>query len=141
MFDLALRRVLIISACLLICACGSSSPVAPDQSNVQFSQTDLTTGTGTPVAAGNTASVSYNLWLYSANAADNKGTNLGAGAFSFVVGSGQVIPGFDQGVTGMQVGGTRRLIVPPSLAYGAAGNGPIPPNAALVFEVQLVAIQ
>ena len=63
-----------------------------------------------------------------------------AGQFCFVLGKGNVIPGWDQGLQGMKVGGKRLLIVPPGLAYGAAGNGPIPPNATLVFEVQLLSV-
>jgi FKBP-type peptidyl-prolyl cis-trans isomerase FkpA len=141
MLHLRFCQALLVAACIVLAACGSSSPVAPDQSNVSYSQTDLTVGTGAAAAAGNNVSVTYTLWLYSTSAADHKGSQLGSGAFSFVLGAGQVIPGFDQGVTGMQVGGSRRLVVPPALAYGTAGNGPIPPNAALVFEVQLVGIQ
>jgi FKBP-type peptidyl-prolyl cis-trans isomerase FkpA len=139
------RAALIVTAVLLpglLAACGSSTPISPDQSSVAFSITELTVGTGDEAVPGKTASVNYNLWLYNDSAADKKGTQVGPGSFSFVLGLGQVIPGFEQGVTGMRVGGTRRVIVPPSLAYGATGNVPtIPPNAALVFEVALVAIQ
>lgn len=115
----------------------ASTPTAPDQSNVPYSQTDLTVGTGTEATAGSTASVTYGLWLYSDTAPDHKGTALETNQFSFVVGTNQVIKGFDQGVTGMKVGGTRRLIVPPSLAYGSSGYQQIPPNAALVFDIGL----
>jgi FKBP-type peptidyl-prolyl cis-trans isomerase FkpA len=130
-------------ALALATACGSSSPVAPDQTSVEYSQTDLVVGSGPVAAAGNTVTVNYNLWLYSAKAADNKGTQIQNGNFSWILGLGQVIPGFERGVTGMAVGGTRRLVVPPSLGYGSTGNASagIPPNAALVFEVQLVNVQ
>jgi FKBP-type peptidyl-prolyl cis-trans isomerase len=74
---------------------------------------------------------------------DHKGTQLTGGTFAFSLGSGQVIQGFDMAVTGMAVGGSRRAIVPPSLAYGSTGDntGSIPPNAALVFEIQLNTVQ
>jgi FKBP-type peptidyl-prolyl cis-trans isomerase FkpA len=87
--------------------------------------------------------VQYGAWFYSDTAADHKGTQFNAGTFVFVVGDGTIIKGFDTGVTGMLVGGTRRLIVPPSLAYGATGDstGTIPPNAALVFDVLLTGVQ
>ena len=114
-----------------------SGPTAPDQSNVAFSTTDLTVGTGAEAAAGTSVTVSYGAWLYSDTAPDHKGTQLDANQTTFTVGTNQVIKGFDQGVTGMKVGGTRRVIVPPALAYGSQGYQTIPPNAALVFDLAL----
>jgi FKBP-type peptidyl-prolyl cis-trans isomerase FkpA len=140
----AVRRQAIVGLLFLsglLTACGSSTPVAPDQSSVPFSITELTVGTGAEAVVGSTASISYELWLYEESAPDKKGTGIGPGSFSFLVGLGQVIPGFDQGVAGMKVGGVRRVIVPPSMAYGAVGNGPIPPNAALVFDITLLSVQ
>jgi len=122
------------------CDFGSNSPTtptAPDQSNVPYAQTDLTVGTGAEATAGSTATVQYGMWLYSDTAPDHKGTQMDQNQFSFVLGNKSVIQGFDQGVTGMKVGGTRRVIVPPSLAYGSAGYQTIPPNAALVFDIAL----
>jgi FKBP-type peptidyl-prolyl cis-trans isomerase FkpA len=133
----------LLAAALLVgaagCDFGSSSPTAPDQTGVAYSQTDLTVGTGAEATVGSTASVQYNLWLYSDTATDHKGTQLQGGQFPYKVGDGSLIKGFDMGVTGMKVGGIRRVIMPPSLAYGATGNsqGTIPPNAALVFEILL----
>jgi FKBP-type peptidyl-prolyl cis-trans isomerase FkpA len=128
----------VLAAGVAACDFGEvSGPTAPDQSNIAFSTTDLTVGTGTEATAGSTASVTYGAWLYSDSAADHKGTQVDQNQFAFVLGSNQVIKGFDQGVTGMKVGGTRRVIVPPSLAYGATGNNTIPPNAALVFDIAL----
>jgi FKBP-type peptidyl-prolyl cis-trans isomerase len=66
---------------------------------------------------------------------------VGSTPFSFVLGAGQVIKGWDQGVVGMKVGGTRRLIVPPDLAYGSTGQNGIPANATLVFEITLLSVQ
>lgn len=125
------------------CDFGHAVPTSPDQSNIQFSTTELTVGTGAVAAAGSTANVTYGIWLYSATGADHKGTQLQGGTFSFVLGASQVIKGFEMAVTGMAVGGTRRAIVPPSLAYGSTGNndGSIPPNAALVFDIALNSIQ
>ena len=125
------------------CDFGHAVPTSPDQSNVAFSTTDLTVGTGTVAATGSSANVTYSVWLYSDTAQDHKGNQLQGGTFSFVLGANQVIKGFDQAVTGMAVGGTRRAIVPPALAYGTTGSsdGAIPPNAAMVFEIQLNAVQ
>jgi FKBP-type peptidyl-prolyl cis-trans isomerase FkpA len=135
------RLAAALASVLVIAGCGSSSPVAPDQSNVAYSQTDFTVGTGAEAVAGKTASVQYAGWLYSETGADHKGAQFDANTTSFVLGANQVIKGFDTGVTGMKVGGTRRVIIPPSLAYGAAGNGPIPPNSAVVFDLALTSVQ
>lgn len=137
-------------AILSLSACGggggggsstSSSSSAAVANPAAFSYTDTTVGTGTQAASGKTASVTYTGWLYSDTAADHKGTQFDAGTFSFVLGSGQVIPGFDQGVTGMKVGGTRVVLIPSSLGYGASGQGSIPPNAGLVFQITLNSVQ
>jgi FKBP-type peptidyl-prolyl cis-trans isomerase FkpA len=126
-------------------ACGGS-PTDPSQNvSVPFTQTDLAVGTGRQAASGNTVTVNYTGWLYSASAAENKGTqfdtSIGRGPFPFRLGSGEVIAGWDQGVVGMAVGGKRRLIIPPNLAYGSAGRSSIPPNATLVFDIDLLSIQ
>ena len=90
--------------------------------------------------------VAYTGWLYEEGAADNKGTLFDQASaespFSFVLGAGQVIAGWDQGLVGMHVGGRRRLVIPPALAYGTqgAGGGLIPPNATLIFEVELLGV-
>ncbi len=124
-------------------ACGDDSQTAPSSvSTVPFSSTELRLGTGADATTGKTATVRYTGWLYSATAAENKGSQFDTGTFSFVVGSNGVIQGFSLGVAGMKVGGTRRIIVPPNLGYGAAGAGStIPPNATLVFDVELTAVQ
>lgn len=108
---------------------------------------DLKVGTGAPIAAGQQAVVQYTGWLYDASTADKKGKEFDSSAnsgqpFRFVIGGGQVIKGWDQGVAGMQVGGRRRLIIPADLAYGQEGaGGVIPPGATLVFEITLVGIE
>jgi FKBP-type peptidyl-prolyl cis-trans isomerase FkpA len=125
------------------CDFGHSMPTLPDQSNVVYSTVDLTVGTGAMAAQGNTVNVTFGEWLYSDTAQDHKGTQLQGGTFAFSLGSGQVIKGFDMAITGMAVGGKRRAIVPPSLAYGSTGDqtGTIPPNTALVFDIQLNSVQ
>jgi FKBP-type peptidyl-prolyl cis-trans isomerase len=111
-----------------------------------YTQTDLREGTGKMAASGQTAIVNYTGWLYADDAPENKGqkfdSSIGRGPFEFRLGAGQVIRGWDQGVQGMKVGGQRRLILPPEFAYGARGAGSvIPPNATLVFDVELLDVK
>jgi len=133
----------LVAAASAGCDFGSSTPTAPDQSNVQYSQTDITVGTGTEATVGSTATVQFGEWLYSDTAVDHKGTQVQAQQYTYQVGSTNIIKGFDMGVTGMKVGGTRRVVCPPSLGFGSTGSsdGLVPPNAALVFDLQLTAIQ
>ena len=117
----------------------------PAGASVPFSRTDLQVGTGAEATAGKVVTVHYTGWLYSESGPDNKGlsfdTSIGRTPFTFVVGIGQVITGFDTGIVGMRVGGTRRIVVPPNLAYGSQGTGIIPPNSAIIFEVELLDVQ
>jgi len=99
---------------------------------------DLTAGSGAAVAAGQTLSVHYTGWLVNGTQFDS---NTGLAAFSFKLGAGQVIPGWDEGMSGVRVGSTRQLIIPPALAYGPYQYGPIPPNSILVFTVQVDSAQ
>lgn len=94
-------------------------------------------GTGVTAKAGDRISVHYTGRLQSGVLFDS---SVGQDPYEFVLGAGAVIPGWDQGLQGMKVGGKRLLIVPPNLAYGAQPNGPIPANATLIFEVELVGI-
>ena len=126
------------------CDFGHAVPTSPDQSNISFSTTDLTVGSGAVAANGSTVVTTYSIWLYSDTGADHKGTQLQGGTPpAFVVGAGPLIKGYEMAVVGMAVGGTRRATVPPSLAFGSTGDstGAIPPNAALVFEIQLTSVQ
>jgi FKBP-type peptidyl-prolyl cis-trans isomerase FkpA len=110
--------------------------------NVPFSQTDLLVGTGRQAAAGNRITVNYTLWLYDGSKTDNKGNQLESGQLPpITIGAGQVIRGWDQGVPGMAVGGKRRLVIPPSLAYGSTGSGKIPPNATIIFDIELLNVE
>ena len=104
---------------------------------------DTTEGHGATAAAGNFVSVHYTGWLYSDGVAGAKfdSSKDRGQPFQFSLGGGQVIRGWDEGVAGMKVGGTRRLIIPASLGYGARGaGGVIPPNATLLFEVDLLGV-
>jgi FKBP-type peptidyl-prolyl cis-trans isomerase FkpA len=131
---------------LVAAACGDSSPTEPTPPRAEYTQTDLRVGTGTEAVTGRRVTVNYAGWLYSPSGQDGKGrlfdTSVGRGAFSFNLGAGNVISGWDRGVAGMKVGGVRRLVIPPELAYGAAGSPPdIPSNATLVFDIELVEVQ
>lgn len=105
---------------------------------------DTAAGNGAAAAAGSTVSVIYTGWLYDARTASTKGTqfdsNVGGRALTVTLGSGSVIPGFDQGLRGMRPGGKRTLTIPASLGYGNAGQGNIPGGAALVFDVEVTAV-
>ncbi|MDM4768402.1 FKBP-type peptidyl-prolyl cis-trans isomerase [Pelomonas sp. SE-A7] len=109
--------------------------------------TDTTVGTGATVATGNVLRVHYTGWLYDKRATDLKGSKFDSSVdrgtpFEFPFGMGQVIAGWDQGLVGMKVGGKRQLIIPASLGYGSNGFPPsIPGGAALVFDVELLAIK
>ena len=137
------RSFLVLVAALAGAAC-SESPTAPS-SYAPYSQTDLRTGTGPAAASGAAVTVQYTGWLYDAAQPEEKGlqfdTSAGRDAFTFTLGAGQVIAGWDRGVPGMHVGGLRRLVIPPSLAYGNTRRGAIPPNATLVFEIELLEVE
>lgn len=108
---------------------------------------DVVVGDGEEATAGKTVSVHYTGWLYDESAPDHKGKKFDSSRdrgqpFGFRLGAGQVIKGWDQGVEGMKVGGQRTLIIPPDLGYGSRGaGGVIPPNATLLFDVELLGVQ
>jgi len=148
------RRALLLGLVTSVTAAacgGSNSDTAPTPidtsyiTNLPLTITDLTTGTGAEAATGSRVVVDYYGWLYSSTGTDNKGTlfdtslQTGRSPLQFVLGAGSVIQGWEQGIPGMKVGGIRRLIIPPALAYGSTGSGDgrIPANATLVFEVRL----
>ena len=137
-------RMIPLLTLLAVAGCSSATPSAPSTSNGTYSQTDLVVGTGATANAGNTVNVGYTGWLYDTGKTDGKGNSFDSSPnFPFVLGAGQVIKGWDQGVAGMKVGGRRRLIIPPDLAYG--NNSPdttkIPQNATLVFDIALTSVQ
>lgn len=105
---------------------------------------EVTLGTGAEAAAGNHVSVHYTGWLQ--NSDGSAGSKFDSSKdrnepFSFPLGAGHVIKGWDEGVQGMKIGGVRKLIIPSALGYGARGaGGVIPPNATLIFEVELLGV-
>ena len=107
---------------------------------------DITPGTGAEATAGRHVQVHYTGWLHDPSAPEGRGRKFDSSKdrgdpFSFGLGQGMVIRGWDEGVQGMKVGGTRVLVIPPQLGYGARGaGGVIPPNATLVFEVELLGV-
>lgn len=117
---------------------------APDLSNIpanptQLMMADQAVGTGPVAQAGDSVTVSYVGMLTNGTVFDAS-ANHPPGTFTFTLGAGQVIKGWDEGVLGMKVGGKRELVIPASLGYGAQATGPIPANSTLVFEVQLLGV-
>lgn len=100
---------------------------------------DFEVGTGEQAQNGDVVSVHYHGWLTNGQLFDS--SYLRQQPFIFILGNGTVIPGWDEGLLNMRVGGERQLVIPPDLAYGEAGRGSIPPNATIIFEVELVAVQ
>lgn len=120
---------------------------APSTRVTELVVTELKAGEGKLAASGHKVLVNYTGWLYDETAPEHKGKKFDGSAdhgaaFEFPLGAGQVIKGWEQGVEGMKVGGQRRLAIPPALGYGDRGaGGVIPPNATLVFEVELLDVQ
>lgn len=100
---------------------------------------DIKTGSGATAMAGNTVQVHYTGWLTDGKKFDSS-VDRGQ-PFSFRLGAGRVIKGWDEGVAGMKVGGKRQLRIPPDLGYGPNGAGPIPPNSTLIFDVELLDVK
>ena len=142
-------RAAFIAAAIMVLAAACGETQQPD------GETETATGTGVAVrvlekgygravAAGDTLTVHTTGWLYAEAAPDHRGekfwSSLDTGEkLTFTLGAGEMIRGWDTGLPGMLIGETRELTIPPDLAYGASGRGPIPPNATLVFEVELFA--
>lgn len=130
-------------------ACGGASnapPNVPAESPAAASRIEVVVGTGALAVAGKTVKVHYTGWLYTTKVANNKGaqfdTSIGRPApFEFKLGNNEVITGFDQGITGMNVGGKRTVIMPASQAYGTQGRPGIPPNSGLVFDIELLEVK
>jgi len=133
----------VVFAVLSVVACSKSSSTSPSLPTAAFSATDLVVGTGATAANGSRVSVGYTGWLYDPSRPENKGSQFDSGTIQpFVLGSGTLIRGFEQGIVGMRVGGSRRVVIPPDLGYGSAGRPPqIPGNATLVFDITLVSVQ
>ena len=149
-----MKRITFLPIALLITtgifsttACSQQAAPKMETSNMtELIKTDVKLGTGDLATAGKNVSVHYTGWLYDAAAADHHGKKFDSSRdrnepFEFPLGAGRVIQGWDQGVAGMKVGGQRTLVIPASMGYGARGaGGAIPPNATLVFDVELLGV-
>jgi FKBP-type peptidyl-prolyl cis-trans isomerase FkpA len=148
-----LRFLAMMIAIVAAAVCGRDSeeerqqtPMA-DSGITALQKNDTTPGTGSEARRGMAVRVHYTGWLYDPVPAGRKGTKFDSSRdrgepFEFRLGAGEVIPGWDEGVAGMKVGGTRVLTIPPNLAYGSGGAaGVIPPNATLVFEIELLDVR
>lgn len=142
-----MRWLLPVAALLALAAC-SQPPAYNGGTVAKLTIVDTHVGSGAEAKPGMVVDVQYTGWLYDEHAADKHGAKFDSSAdhgskpFSFTLGQGQVIKGWDQGVAGMRVGGERTLLIPPELGYGARGAGnAIPPNASLVFDVKLVGVE
>ncbi|MDV0439167.1 FKBP-type peptidyl-prolyl cis-trans isomerase [Xanthomonas sacchari] len=145
-----MRRILLLLSlslpAWLLSGCTPPGP-PPGGSIAAFQATDERVGDGAEARPGSRVTVHYTGWLYDEHAKDKRGEKFDASAdhgqpFSFVLGGGQVIRGWDEGVAGMRVGGKRLLMLPSDYGYGDSGaGGVIPPGASLVFEVELLDVQ
>ncbi len=133
-----------VSALLALGACGgdddNSSPSSSQVYNVAaLVKTDTVVGTGAEAAVSSTVTAKYTGWVYDTTKTDNKGAQFDTGTLTLPLTS--LIKGWQEGVPGMKVGGKRTLVIPASLGYGATGQGTIPANSALVFDIELTAVQ
>ncbi|GGY18321.1 peptidyl-prolyl cis-trans isomerase [Rhodanobacter panaciterrae] len=142
-----MRWLLPLLAVFTFAACTTAAPPAQATGNVdKLTTIDQKVGTGAEAKDGMKVLVHYTGWLYDDSAKDKHGTKFDSSRdhgepFSFMLGQGSVIAGWDQGVAGMREGGKRILLIPAALGYGARGAGDdIPPNASLVFEVELLKV-
>ena len=145
-----IKLLLLLAASLGVSACGSDVVMEGSEMTTTESGLMITTtqaGSGAEAAAGNSVSVHYTGWLYDPENEDGRGAKFDSSVdrgqpFGFALGEGRVIAGWDEGVAGMLIGEKRELIIPSDLAYGSRGaGGVIPPDATLLFEVELLAIE
>jgi FKBP-type peptidyl-prolyl cis-trans isomerase FkpA len=139
------RHGLVILVLGAVCGAACDETPSSPTLGVPFSQRDVRVGSGAAAARGNQLTLNYYGWLYDASKPDNKGPLFDSSyrtgqPFTVRLGGGQVIDGWEQGLVGMQEGGLRRLIIPPSLGYGGARHGPIPPNSTLLFDIELITV-
>lgn len=146
--NLLSRAALLAAIVFSTTACSEKAVIKMESSGMgELIKTDVKLGDGTVAKAGQTVTVHYTGWLYDAAAAEHKGKKFDSSRdrnepFAFQLGVGQVIKGWDQGVDGMKVGGQRMLTIPSEMGYGARGaGGVIPPNATLLFDVELLDVR
>jgi FKBP-type peptidyl-prolyl cis-trans isomerase FkpA len=141
-----MRSLLLVFSLTLLAACTPPGP-PPGGSVADLQRLDKQAGTGAVATSGSDVTVHYTGWLYDENAPDKHGMKFDSSVdrgepFTFLLGAGQVIRGWDDGVAGMKVGGKRTLLIPSDLGYGNAGaGGVIPPGASLVFDVELLDVK
>ncbi len=154
---ITIRPIIAVVTAIALASCTPEAPVGPiaDITNVTFAASlgvnlsnmtktasglyyqDTPAGTGNTAVSGNRLTVHYTGNLINGSTFDS---SVGKAPFAFTLGGGNVIKGWDEGLAGMKVGGTRKLVIPPALAYGAIANGAIPASSILVFMVQLISI-
>ena len=141
-----MRSLLLAASLLLLAAC--TAPVPPPGGSVaELERIDTLAGTGAVATSGSDVTVHYTGWLYDENAPQQRALKFDSSVdrgqpFTFLLGAGQVIRGWDDGVAGMKVGGKRTLLIPADLGYGSNGaGGVIPPGASLVFDVELLDVK
>ena len=150
----SIQLLAILITAITLCACerGASKTTIPARPVTELIIRDTQTGNGTAAGKDHQVTVHYTGWIYDEAAGQLHGKqfdssrgddNNKAQPFSFYLGANQVIPGWDQGIAGMKVGGKRTLIIPPELAYGkrGSGRGTIPGNATLIFDIELLAVK
>jgi FKBP-type peptidyl-prolyl cis-trans isomerase FkpA len=141
-----MRWMLPLLAMFSLAACTAALPSRTSGEVDKLTMIDTKVGTGAEAAPGMKVTVHYTGWLYDDGARNKHGSEFDCSCdhgepFAFVLGAGNVIKGWDQGVVGMRVGGKRTLLIPASLGYGARGAGSdIPPNASLVFDLELLGV-
>ncbi|KKC26616.1 FKBP-type peptidyl-prolyl cis-trans isomerase [Sphingomonas sp. SRS2] len=133
------RSVLLAPIAAVATTAAWAAPVTlPDGTKAE----DVKIGAGAVAQNGQTVTVHYSGWLYLDRMRGKKfDSSRGSRPFTFTLGAGEVIPGWDTGVAGMKVGGHRTLILPPSAGYGAQGDDTIPPNSWLIFDIELVRVE
>jgi FKBP-type peptidyl-prolyl cis-trans isomerase FkpA len=142
------RLMGLVAAAMLAVSCGGGNEddALSKTTLTKLERTDLKVGAGAEARPGRRVSVHYTGWLYHPTKPDHKGRKFDSSRdrnkpFDITLGQGEVIPGWDEGLSGMKVGGERRLVIPPGMAYGSSGQGDIPPNATLIFDVELMGVQ
>ena len=139
----ALGMTLFLGASAAAAVAAPAAPAAKKSVAPQVQKIDTVAGKGKEAVAGKTVTVNYTGWLHAPKAPKGRqgkhfDSSIGREPFSFPLGAGAVIKGWDLGVAGMKVGGKRTLIIPAALGYGERGAGPIPPGSNLIFDVELL---
>ncbi|MGH8157853.1 MAG: FKBP-type peptidyl-prolyl cis-trans isomerase [Rhodanobacter sp.] len=141
-----MRRSRLLTASILLVTAVTTWPASAADGLSQLTVIDQQVGTGAVARNDAQVELNYTGWLYDENAKDHHGAKVDSSydhgqTISFILGEGTVIPGWDKGIKGMRVGGKRTLLIPPKLGYGGHRVGNVvPPNASLVFDIELVSV-